>query len=159
MNICAERAAKQAKPTSAKKLRSTTAAPQYQPDDSDAAAGDSAEQQTNKSFTPAPKPAPLPAASPLINPHHRQSDRGSGDDDAAARLPVFVRFHDLRAAGIVGNWPQLYNLIDDYGFPAGVMLSPNARAWKVEDVRAWLDGRPMERKAIAPHRAKQTEDA
>jgi hypothetical protein len=73
-------------------------------------------------------------------------------------LPVYVRFQDLRTAGIVSNWPQLYNLIDDQGFPAGVMLSPNIRAWNVEDVRAWLDARPVERKKVVapPHLMKKT---
>lgn len=94
------------------------------------------------------------------SPPQRQGDRSSGDDDAAPRLPVFVRFHDLRAAKIVGNWAQLYNLINDYGFPAGVMLSPNIRAWNIEDVRAWLDTRPSERKkVVAPRHIKEEEAA
>jgi hypothetical protein len=63
-----------------------------------------------------------------------------------------VRFYDLRAAGIVGNWPQLYNLIDDYGFPAGRLLSPNCRVWEVRDVLVWLDARPTERKIVNPRR-------
>jgi hypothetical protein len=80
----------------------------------------------------------------------------SGDDDAKPRLPAFVRFHDLRAAGIVSNWPQLYNLIDDYGFPAGMLLSPNCRVWDVQHVRVWLDARPTERKIVNPPRGLRT---
>jgi hypothetical protein len=158
MNIVTNRASQQSRSASAKKseLRSTTAARQYTHND-DSATGELAEQRSKKSFTPIPEQAPLPATPPLISPHHRQSDRGSGDGDVAARLPVFVRFHDLRAAGIVSNWPQLYNLIDEYGFPAGVMLSPNRRAWNVDDVRAWLDSRPTERKKVVVPRSKQHE--
>jgi hypothetical protein len=128
-------------------LLSTTAVPQRGDDDS---AGESAEQNNNKSFMPAPAPPPIVAmtAPPPTSPHHRQSDHGSSDDGAAPVLPVFVRFADLRAAGIVSNWAQLYNLIDEYGFPPGVMLSPNARAWNVDDVRAWLDARPTDRKKV-----------
>jgi hypothetical protein len=44
-------------------------------------------------------------------------------------LPHYVRFRDLRAAGIVDNWQQLFRLIEDYGFPSGQLLSPNVRAW------------------------------
>jgi predicted DNA-binding transcriptional regulator AlpA len=95
------------------------------------------------------------SASPRISPHQRQGDRGS-DDDAAGRLPKFVRFHDLRAVGIVSNWPQLYNLIDYYDFPPGVLLSPNIRAWDIEEVQRWLASRPTERKIVA-RRSKQTE--
>jgi predicted DNA-binding transcriptional regulator AlpA len=97
-----------------------------------------------------------PTTSSTIAPHQRQSDRGSAED-GAARLPTFVRFHDLRAVGIVSNWPQLYNLIDDYDFPPGVLLSPNVRAWDIEEVQRWLASRPTERKIVAPHRSKQTE--
>jgi hypothetical protein len=65
------------------------------------------------------------------------------------RLPTYVRFRDLQSAGIVGNWEQLRNLVADHDFPGGVLLSPNTRVWDVEDVRAWLDDRPTERKVIA----------
>jgi hypothetical protein len=69
-------------------------------------------------------------------------------------LPYYVRFRDLRAANIVDNWQQLFRLINDYGFPCGTLLSPNVRAWDREEVRKWLDARPVERKIIAPRRAR-----
>jgi predicted DNA-binding transcriptional regulator AlpA len=97
-----------------------------------------------------------PSASSRIAPHQRQGNRGSAED-GATRLPTFVRFHDLRAVGIVSNWPQLYNLIDDYDFPPGVLLSPNIRAWDIAEVQRWLASRPSERKIVAPRRSKQTE--
>jgi hypothetical protein len=49
-------------------------------------------------------------------PHRRHGDRGS-DDDAASRLPFFVRYKDLVATGICDSYRQLYNMIDNDGFP------------------------------------------
>jgi hypothetical protein len=147
MSVSAERAAKQ----SANKSE-LSAAPQYQHSDGDAT-GEAVEHH-NVSSTSERSPVPTvpTTAPPSISPHQRQGDCGSGDDGAAQRSPVFVRFHDLRAAGIVSNWPQLYNLIDDYGFPAGMLLSPNCRVWDVRDVHVWLDARPTERKIVNPRR-------
>jgi hypothetical protein len=79
----------------------------------------------------------------------RHGDRGS-PDDAGAKLPTFVRYRDLQAAGIVGNWVQLRVLIDEHGFPPGVLLSPNVRAWDASEVKAWLDARPVQRKLMPP---------
>jgi hypothetical protein len=69
-------------------------------------------------------------------------------------LPHYVRFRDLRASGIIHNWQQLCRLIEDYNFPPGQLLSPNVRAWNRDDVRKWLDARPVERKIIAPRRVR-----
>ena len=84
--------------------------------------------------------------------HQRQGDRGSRDDDSDARrvlLPVYVRFRDLEAAGIVANWTTLLRLIDDEGFPAGVLIGPNTRAWRLDTITEWLEARPTARKDIA----------
>jgi predicted DNA-binding transcriptional regulator AlpA len=70
----------------------------------------------------------------------------------ATSLPRFVRFKDLRAAGIVDNWPTLLRLVDQQNFPEGVLLSPNIRAWNIDDVQKWLESRPTERKIIASPR-------
>jgi predicted DNA-binding transcriptional regulator AlpA len=104
--------------------------------------------------------------------HQRFGDRGSGDDDSAAEraakldakraakldacrsrlvqcgFPIYIRYDDLEAAGIARNWPTLTRLIEEEGFPRGVMLSPNIRAWKLDDITAWLATRPIERKAV-----------
>jgi predicted DNA-binding transcriptional regulator AlpA len=105
--------------------------------------------------------------------HQRFGDRGSGDDDdsaaeraakldakRAAKLharrsslvqcgfPIYIRYGDLEAAGIARNWPTLTRLIEEEGFPRGVMLSPNIRAWKLDDITAWLATRPIERKPV-----------
>jgi predicted DNA-binding transcriptional regulator AlpA len=93
-----------------------------------------------------------------ISSHQRHGDRGT-NDDAASRLPVFVRYKDLAAAGICDSYRQLYNMIDNGGFPPGMLLSPNVRAWNVADIEDWLSTRPTARKVIAPHRTKETEEA
>jgi hypothetical protein len=97
------------------------------------------------------------------NPHQRQGDRASGDDDSAAEraarrsrlvqsgFPVYVRYDDLVAAGIVANWTQLLRLIDTQDFPAGVMIGRNTRAWHVDQIKQWLAARPSARKVIPPN--------
>jgi hypothetical protein len=154
MNATAKRFVKSAR-IGKSELLTTTAAPKDQHDDS-CSTGESNDQRERRSSTPEPKPAPTAAAMPSAPPHRRQGDRGSSDA-AAPPLPTYVRYHDLRAAGIVSNWPQLYNLVDDYGFPEGVMLSPNTRAWRVEDIEHWLASRPVERKKVATPFRKQQE--
>jgi hypothetical protein len=71
------------------------------------------------------------------------------------RLPVFIRFKNLKAAGIVENWPHLLALIEQQNFPAGAMLSPNVRAWNIEDVRQWLATRPTDRKVVRRRQVTQ----
>jgi hypothetical protein len=58
------------------------------------------------------------------------------------RLPHYVRFADLKKAGIVKSWQQVKNIIEDVGFPPGIMLSENVRAWDLDEVLAWLETRP-----------------
>jgi hypothetical protein len=98
------------------------------------------------------------------NPHQRQGDRASGDDaDEAERklaarrsrlaqsgFPIFVRYADLAAAGLVGSWTQLLRMIDDEGFPPGTLLSANVRAWRLDELEVWLESRPSARKAVPP---------
>jgi Prophage CP4-57 regulatory protein (AlpA) len=99
------------------------------------------------------------------NPHQHQGDWGSGDDDDAARrekltarrerlaqsgFPIYVRYDDLEAAGIIANWTTLLRLIDEQGFPPGTMIGPNTRAWRADDVEEWLAARPSARKAVPP---------
>jgi hypothetical protein len=97
--------------------------------------------------------------SEAISPHQRQGDRASGDDgDDTPRLPQFIRYKDLHGAGLVTNWQQVYNMIDRLGFPPGISLSQNIRVWRLDEVLAWLDARPSDRKQ-APEallRSKQT---
>jgi predicted DNA-binding transcriptional regulator AlpA len=88
------------------------------------------------------------------SPHPGKAKKGdrSGSDDAASRLPVYVRYCDLQAAGIAGSWEQLYRLIDQQSFPPGVMLSANTRAWRLDEVEQWLASRPIQRKKVPPNR-------
>jgi predicted DNA-binding transcriptional regulator AlpA len=125
-------------------LLSTTAPGPSDPLDNDDASDGSADQHK---AAPAPKPAPVATdAPPLTVPHQRQGDRDSGDDPAAARLPVYVRFSQLRAANIVASHQQLYNLIDRDNFPPGILLGTHTRVWLLDEVKAWLAARPSERK-------------
>jgi hypothetical protein len=55
----------------------------------------------------------------------------------------YLRFHDLRAAGIVTNRMTLGRWIASQGFPRGVMLGLNTRAWPADEVEAWLANRPL----------------
>ena len=73
--------------------------------------------------------------------------RRSGGE--APKLPTYIRYRDLEAAGIAKNWPTLGRLIAEDNFPPGVMLGRNIRAWKLVDVEAWLAGRPVERKSVS----------
>jgi predicted DNA-binding transcriptional regulator AlpA len=54
----------------------------------------------------------------------------------------FLRFADLKAAGIVASWPMLRRRIERDGFPPGRMLGPNTRAWSEAEIDAWLRSRP-----------------
>jgi predicted DNA-binding transcriptional regulator AlpA len=54
----------------------------------------------------------------------------------------FLRFADLKAAGIVNSWAMLRRRIERDGFPVGRMLGPNTRAWSEDEVEAWIASRP-----------------
>jgi hypothetical protein len=69
-------------------------------------------------------------------------------DVAAGQLPHFVRFADLKEAKIVGNWSILQRLIDEEGFPQGIMLGRNTRGWPLDQVKAWLASRPAAKKIV-----------
>mgnify|MGYP001228440056 CR=1 FL=1 len=95
-----------------------------------------------------------------IAPHRRQGDRGCDDDadaeaDAGRRLPVYVRYRDLVAAGIAQNWPGMIRLIEQAGLPEGIWLGRNTRAWALDEVEAWLAARPSARKVPVPPRKPQ----
>ncbi len=53
----------------------------------------------------------------------------------------YLRFADLRAQGLVANWPQLKRMIDQRDFPAGFLLTPQTRVFPREEVQAWIDAR------------------
>jgi hypothetical protein len=76
-----------------------------------------------------------------------------------ARLPSFVRYRDLVAAGIVGNWPTLLRLIDVEGFPPGIMIGRNTRAWPVDEIESLLASRPIVRKIVPARRRAEVSAA
>jgi predicted DNA-binding transcriptional regulator AlpA len=59
----------------------------------------------------------------------------------------FLRFTDLVALGIVRNRMTLGRWVRDHGFPPGVLLGPNSRAWSEAEVRSWLASRCQTRGA------------
>jgi hypothetical protein len=71
-------------------------------------------------------------------------------------LTLHVRFEDLRAAGIVKTWKRLEYLTKNEGFPLGVMLSRNTRAWPIDSIEAWLAARPTKRLRLQGKRTVET---
>ena len=57
----------------------------------------------------------------------------------------YYRYSDLVKARIVNNRTTLSRWIKNYGFPAGVYLGPNTKAWPAEDIERWLAKRASER--------------
>jgi predicted DNA-binding transcriptional regulator AlpA len=55
---------------------------------------------------------------------------------------LYLRFRDLKARGVISNWMTLKRWIEKEGFPPGVKLGPNSRAWTETEVNEWLAGRP-----------------
>jgi hypothetical protein len=98
-------------------------------------------------------PARSGATSATSSVDQRHGDRGDEPPDGdAPLLPIYVRFADLIASRIVGSWTQLARLQDEEGFPLGILLGANTRAWKLDEVQAWLATRPTARKVPPPKR-------
>ena len=57
------------------------------------------------------------------------------------RTSRLLRFSDLRQRGIVRNWPTLRRLVERQGFPPGIRLGAQARAWPEAEIDAWLETR------------------
>jgi hypothetical protein len=62
-------------------------------------------------------------------------------------LPRFIKFGDLKAAGIIASHCGLELLIKRHAFPRGRWFGTASRVWTVEEVEAWLAARPTERPA------------
>ena len=145
-------------PQKKKQLMSTAATPPtLQQCDDDHNPDDRHDDDAASARPPLARPSVRSAPPTTI--HRRQGDRGSADDDAAAsqRLPIYLRFDDLVAANIVRNWTTLKRLLDEDGFPPGVMLGRNTRAWSLAAVAAWLAARPMARKPVPRSNKKELE--
>jgi hypothetical protein len=63
-------------------------------------------------------------------------------------MRTYLRYSDLKNRGLVKNRTQLKNMIDNYGFPPGRLLSPNVRAWTDEEVDNYVDNCPVEAKPV-----------
>jgi hypothetical protein len=75
------------------------------------------------------------------------------------QLQQFVRFFDLKEAGIVDNRAQLRNLQQKHGFPLGILAGESTRIFPVEEVNAWLTNRPTEISAVASQRVQRLREA
>jgi DNA-binding transcriptional regulator YiaG/predicted DNA-binding transcriptional regulator AlpA len=74
-------------------------------------------------------------------------------------MKKFLRFADLKAAGIANSWPMLRHRIERDGFPRGRLLGPNTRAWTEEEIDAWLASRPTAPKPGLPRSRRPGHDA
>lgn len=72
-------------------------------------------------------------------------------------LPVYLRYPDLVAAGLVNSWMAVNWLVDAEGFPPGIRLSANVRAWRRDEVEAWLASRPSGKKPMPSRRKPEPE--
>ena len=55
----------------------------------------------------------------------------------------WLRFADLKRQQIVKNHVTLKRWVAQEGFPTGIMLGPNTRAWRRSWIEGWLDSRPL----------------
>ena len=72
---------------------------------------------------------------------------------------IFLRFRDLKARGIVNNWPTLKRWVADLGFPSGRYLGPGTRVWLESEVEDWLKSRPTKSTLTDKQRAALTANA
>jgi predicted DNA-binding transcriptional regulator AlpA len=59
-----------------------------------------------------------------------------------------LRFPDLIARGLFNSRMTLKRAIDAQGFPPGILITPNARAWDETEIDAWLANRPSGKKTV-----------
>ena len=69
----------------------------------------------------------------------------SPSNHKVAQMISYLRFNDLRDRRIINNRTTLYRWIQERGFPAGILLGPNTRAWAEDEVEAWLAARTADR--------------
>jgi hypothetical protein len=62
------------------------------------------------------------------------------------RAVIYLRFTDLKQRGICNNWQTLRRWVRDQKFPPGIMLGGNTRAWREDEIEAWLASRPVARR-------------
>ena len=74
-------------------------------------------------------------------------------------LPALVRFKGLYERGIAESYQGLRHLIKTEGFPPGILLGPSSRAWRIDEVNAWLASRPSEPSRQTKERAAKSINA
>jgi predicted DNA-binding transcriptional regulator AlpA len=74
-------------------------------------------------------------------------------------LNPILRYNDLKRSGVVNNRATLYRWIKYHGFPPGVLIGPNSRAWSEKDVLDWLDSRPSTGQHEVPSKFENTAQA
>jgi hypothetical protein len=68
-----------------------------------------------------------------------QQNLGASSARGPPGLDQYYRAKDLRALGIVPNWPTLSSWIRERGFPPGILLSPRIRCWSRQSIQDFLD--------------------
>jgi predicted DNA-binding transcriptional regulator AlpA len=74
-------------------------------------------------------------------------------------LEELLRFKDLRRLGVVSSWAQLKFMQKKYGFPAGLLLGANSRAWRASEIERWLADCPTEPSPQVMERAEKSRRA
>jgi predicted DNA-binding transcriptional regulator AlpA len=64
-----------------------------------------------------------------------------------------IRYDELVAKGVVNSRMTLKRLIDSQNFPRGVLITPNSRAWREDEVETWIASRPAARKSSVGRRS------
>jgi predicted DNA-binding transcriptional regulator AlpA len=67
-----------------------------------------------------------------------------------------LRFRDLKRLGYASSWPQLRYMQKVYGFPPGLLLGANTRAWRVSEIAQWLASCPTESSSVVVDRAAKS---
>jgi predicted DNA-binding transcriptional regulator AlpA len=70
-----------------------------------------------------------------------------------------LNYTDLVAMGVVRSRMTLWRMIQGQGFPPGILISANRRAWLEEDVRNWLASRPVTKASAADGDQSDSRDA
>ena len=70
------------------------------------------------------------------------------------QVPQLLRHADLVARGVTTSWARTRHMQIRGNFPLGKLLGPNSRVWSVDEIVAWLDGRPS---GMSDHVASRAE--
>lgn len=68
----------------------------------------------------------------------------------------FLRFADLKAAGICDDRATLRRWQQEQAFPLAYVMSANSIAWSASEIRDWLSKRPRGKAPQPQRRARET---